>query len=381
MRISKFLQRPRAVILTTLVIVTGVFSCRERFTPNVNSLEQSFLVVEGNLNAGRDSTVIRLTRSYKLDANASIKTEDKATVTVEGSDGTSRSLNWRGNGYYTSLDLNMVINTNYRLRIRTVAGREYLSDFVNARETPAIDSINWVREEKGVRIFANAKDVTNNSRYYRWDFDETWEINSFYHSFYVYQGNGVRRRILPAEEVFYCWKYDISRKIPLANSTRLQNDVIYQAPIMFIPNKDERLSVRYSIFVRQYALDKEAYNFYELMKKNTEDIGNIFTPQPSEIRGNIHSVTDPSEYVLGYVTASTVPTKRIFIKIDRWDFPQHCPDIRVPDRPDSIAFYFGSGALIPYDFFTDPRPEYGGSFPECCDCTKRGGSVTKPSYW
>jgi hypothetical protein len=364
-----------------LVIFTGLFSCRERFSPNVPSLEQSFLVVEGNLNAGRDSTVIRLTRTYKLDANASIKTEDKATVTVEGSDNTVRGLTWRGNGYYTSLDLNMVINTNYRLRIKTTTGKEYVSDFVKARETPLIDSISWEREEKGVRIFANTKDLTNNSRYYRWDFDETWEIRSFYHSFYIYQGNGVRRRVLPAEDVFFCWKYDISRSIPLANSTRLQNDVIYKAPIMFIPNKDERLSVRYSIFVRQYALDKEAYNFYELMKKNTEEIGSIFTPQPSEIRGNLDCVTDPSEYVLGYVTASTVKTQRIFIKVDSWQFPQNCPDFRVPDRPDSIAFYFASGALIPYDFFTDPDFHYKGSYPECCDCTRRGGSLIKPSYW
>jgi hypothetical protein len=130
-------------------------------------------------------------------------------------------------------------------------------------------------------------------------------------------------------------------------------------------------------------MDKEAYNFYELMKKNTEEIGNIFSPQPSEVRGNIRNPNDAKEYVLGYVTASTVEEKRTFIVIP-WNFRQNCNSINVPDIADSIRFYFGPGAvLIPYQYTIPPTglPYYTGSGKECVDCTTRGGSTTRPSYW
>jgi hypothetical protein len=150
--------------------------------------------------------------------------------------------------------------------------------------------------------------------------------------------------------------------------------------VQFIPNGSEKLAVRYSILLRQYALDREGYNFYELMKKNTEDIVNIFSPQPSEIRGNINNINDSKEYVLGYVTASTVEEQRKFIQIP-WHFFQGCYITKVPNIPDSIKFYFGPGGpLIPFAY-DDPPPSYSGSSPECVDCTRRGGNTKRPSYW
>ena len=43
-----------------------------------------------------------------------------------------------------------------------------------------------------------------------------------------------------------------------------------------------------------------------LMQKNAESLGSIFDEQPTQITGNIHSVTNPSEQVIGYVSAGTV---------------------------------------------------------------------------
>jgi hypothetical protein len=369
----------RTVVLV-LVVVTAFVGCRQRYDPDIKSLEQTFLVVEGNLNAGGDSTVLRLTRTFKLDAASTPKTENNAQLTVEGKDNTTRSLTGRGNGYYVSLNLNLILNNEYRLRIKTSDGKEYVSDYVKVKKTPLIDSISWERTPDGVDIFANTKDPSNATRYYRWEYDETWEIRSSYYSGFVYATGGVRPRNFPQEDVSVCWKYASSTSIPLANSTRLQEDIIYKAPLTRIPPRDERLGVRYSILVRQYGLEKEAYNFYELMKKNTEEIGSIFNPQPSELRGNIHCVTDRSEYVLGYVTASTVEKQRIFIQVTQWGFTLTCETKDVTLVPDSTAFYLGSGQFIPVDFLLIP-PHYSSASPRCVDCTRRGGSIVKPSYW
>jgi hypothetical protein len=75
----------------------------------------------------------------------------------------------------------------------------------------------------------------------------------------------------------------------------------------------QQLSVLYSIFVRQYALTEDGYNFLSLMQSNTESLGTIFDPQPSQLKGNIQCLTNPNEPVVGYVSAGTVQQQRIFI--------------------------------------------------------------------
>ncbi|MCR6722468.1 MAG: DUF4249 domain-containing protein [Chitinophagaceae bacterium] len=252
------------------------------------------------------------------------------------------------------------------------------------KQTPVIDSIGWTRGNDGVVVHANAHDDTGNTTYYRWEYEETWEIHSFFASGLIYDDGKVRDRVFPDEERMVCWKDARSTSIIIASSAKLNGDRISEMPIVNIPNGHEKLAWRYSILVRQYALDKNAYEFYDLMKKNTESIGTIFDPQPSEIRGNFVCVTDPEEPVIGHVTASTVEEQRIFInssQVPNWVFVQNCPEQNV--TPDSIVYYFEGGGYIPYDTKEDNGniEYYLASYAGCVDCTKRGGGRQRPSFW
>jgi hypothetical protein len=373
------MMRKTYYILFALIL--SFTRCRENYDPPVNSLPDSFLVVEGVLNVGSDSTTIHLTRTFELDQRATVKTENNAHLTVEGKDNTTSFLFGAGKGNYVSANLNLVANREYRLRIKTSDGKEYLSDYVKAKLTPAIDSISWRQDDKGVQIYANTHDPLNDTKYYRWEYEETWEIRSHMSSSIIYENGVIRRRIFPQEDVSVCWKYQSSTDILLANSLRLGSDLISQAPLVLIPDGTEKLGVRYSILVRQYALEEGAYNFFELMKKNTENIGSLFTPQPSELRGNIHCVSNPAEYVVGYVTASTIVAKRIFIsaaEVPRWPYIIICPAVSVPSNRDSIDYAVNTLGLMPvYSASTD----YIFSTPECVDCTTRGGSIRRPFFW
>lgn len=368
-----------------MIILVG-FSCRDPYKPTVISSSESYLVVEGILNAGTGPTSIRLTRTFKLDRAATLKGELNAQVTIEGKDNTLRQLTMSGDGFYTSPGLNLIINNEYRLRIITANGKEYLSDYVVAKNTPSIDSLGWTRNDKGVQLYVNAHDGSNNTHYYRWDYDETWEIRSYYFAQYKYVNGFVVPRDR-ADDVSVCWKYGKSNKIVIGSSAHLQSDIISKAPITFITNGEEKLAVRYSILLRQYAIDKMGYEFYEMMKKNTESIGTIFDPQPSEIKGNIHCTADPKELVIGYVSSATIEEKRIFIsktELPGWKFLEDCPEILIKNNPDSIrAAYEGGGSF--YDaVFPGPGPTisyYKVSTLECVECTSRHGSTFKPSYW
>jgi hypothetical protein len=372
-------------ILVFLLLCIG-FACRDLYDPGLVSSNESYLVVEGVLNAGAGPTNLRLTRTFKLDDSATVRGEVNAMVTVEGKDNTTRQLTMNGDGTYASPNLNLVLNQEYRLRIVTANGKEYLSEYVMAKKTPLIDSVSFRQNDKGVQIYVTTHDNTNNTRYYFWNFDETWEIRSYYFASYKYE-NGDLFPVLrtSAEYVSTCWKYDNSHDILIGTSAQYQIDSLPEAPVNFIGNGDERLAERYSTLIRQYALDKKGYEFFELMKKNTESLGTIFDAQPSQVKGNIYSVSDPREPVIGYVSASTIEEKRIFIEktdLYRWRFTQNCLSYKIANDPDSIRAAHDGGAEV-YEAATMGIFIIGWWFsdPPCVDCTRRGGSLIRPSYW
>ena len=166
----------RTVIIHALLLMCIGFSCRDPYNPGLDSSSESYLVIEGVLNAGNGSTSLFLSRTFKLDDTAVLRTELNAMVTVEGKDNTTRQLAMTGDGIYTAPNLNLVLNQEYRLRIVTTAGKEYLSDYVVARQTPPIDDITFHQNDKGVQIHVTTHDNANGTRYYLWSYDETWEI-------------------------------------------------------------------------------------------------------------------------------------------------------------------------------------------------------------
>ena len=357
-----------------LIYCTG---CKERYFPPVESLQNQLLVVEADL-APNGPTTIRLTRTTKLNTPA-IQPENNAVVSVEGKDNTVRPLIFNGSGNYFSSNLNLIINNEYRLRIKTVSGKEYLSDYVKAISNPPLDSISWERKSDGVQIYVNTNDPSNALKYFRWDYAETWEIRSDFGPDLIFKNDIIRNRVFPAEDVSVCWKNSPSTRILLANSEQLQSGIISQIPIVFIPAFDEKLFFRYSIIAKQYALDKAAYNYFEILKKNTEDIVSFFGPQPAEIKGNIHSISQPNELVIGFVTASGVTEKRIFItksQVLPWPDNNICDFFTSPR--DSVKYYSENGGNMLVTFLGS---RYLFSTLFCVDCTSRGGINIKPSFW
>ena len=369
------------------------FGCKEPFEPDLPSVPQGYLVVEGFINAD-GPTEIRLSRSTPIEQKKTFKAELNASIKIEGDDNSSFVLFNMPNGIYTSNTLPINSNRKYRLRIKTKDAKEYLSDFVEVKITPPIDSISWKEEDKGVQIYTNTHDPSNRTIYYRYDYDETWEIRSVYVAAFkvdrvTQNGYPIIRPVNSSDpQIYFCWKYDTSASILLASSAKLEKDVIHLNPLLFIPTEDERIGVRYSVQVRQYALDKEGYQFLEQMKKNTESLGTIFDPQPSAIKGNIHSVSDPNEIVIGYINVTTVQEQRIFISQGQLVKPGFslygiCQSFDVVNHPDSLRAVIPPG--WPYDaIYVAPSPlivGYWVAAEECVDCRLRGGKNVKPSYW
>lgn len=378
----------RNFIIGTLLLLLAA-GCKDPYVADLRPAERSMLVVEGHLGNGA-ATTIRLSRTVNLsEQKDTVKPELRALLTVEGKDNTSFPFMERGQGRYEANLAGLQTGKEYRLRIRTSNGSEYLSDYVLMKSNPAIDSISWRQVPEGVRLYASTHDPSNNTLYYRWEYEETWEIRSNYVSTHK-KGSPrtVIPRRMPEEDVSVCWKTYPSTSIVLGSSARLAGDVISEQPLLLIPSAHEKLAFRYSILVRQYALSKNAYEYLDLMKKNSESMGSIFDAQPSEIRGNIHSVSDPAEPVIGFLTASEVRQQRIFIssrQLSNWGWYQFCMLDEVLNNPDSIEAFLGPDhpPIGPKYSNTNPNiiTHWYASDDECVDCTSRGGFTQKPSFW
>lgn len=353
--------------------------------------QSNYLVVEGFINAD-GQTDIELSRTAALSEGAAIRPEHGASVTIAGEDNSAIPLSETGAGYYQSDSITLDKNQKYHLDIKTADGKEYLSDFVAIKQTPAIDSVSWQNQNDGVHIFVNTHDQQNKTLYYKWDYVETWEIDSHYPASYKYfhgeADDGSQSYVAPrdADEVIKmktCWRNVVSSDIHIGSSTKLASDIISLEPVVIIPRSSEELSVRYSIIVKQYALDKQAFGFYQLIKKNTESIGSIFDAQPSDITGNIHCTNNSAEKVIGYIGVSTEQKTRIFITNQQvgdaqWGYHQDCLTITVPNVSDSLNKYLIGGDYIPYS--PTGLNAYNAVTEICANCRTRGGSI-RPDFW
>lgn len=375
-----------------MILMIFLGACKEKYDAPVHIPATGYLVVEGFINVGNGSTEFTLTRATGLDSPY-VLAESGALVNVESGNGDLYPLTEQGNGKYSINQLAVDFNQQYRLRIKTGDGKEYMSDLSSPRITPPIDSVSWKPVDGGVWIYVSSHDPTNSSRYYQWSYEETWEYASAYTSDLEYLGSGLFASRPAADQMHICYIGDISTSISIGSTAKLSEDVMYEYPLTLIPYlTTNKLSRKYTILVKQYALTKEWYEWKEKVKKNTEQLGSIFDAQPSDISGNIHCVSNPAEPVIGYIGCSSETEKRIFI--NRLELPQtyvstgyeDCNVDTVKNKEPDIMEYFDSRITTPIlpVFSTTGFPgivAYLGSSNYCVDCRMFGGVLTKPAFW
>jgi hypothetical protein len=224
-------------------------------------------------------------------------------------------------------------------------------------------------------------------------YDETWEYHSAFESDYEWSG-GAGGMVIPRpqSDLFYtCWQTDTSTDIIIGSSAKFSSDVIYEYPVTMVPFiNTNKLSVRYSILVRQYAMTEGEYEFEQAIQKNTEQLGSIFDAQPTAVTGNIHCLTNPNEPAVGFIGCTRETDARIFI--DRFQLSraqvitsgyEGCMTDTVFNYAPFLVDTFATGIFIPLEpAYSGPvlRGWIAGSAP-CVNCTLEGGFLQKPDYW
>ena len=374
-------------ILYYLIILTAAAACRKAYQPPAVTTNYNYLVVEGIINTGTNAvTTITISHTRNLgDTVSIISPETQAQVSIESEAGAGYPLVHQGNGIYQSAILNLGVTSKYRLKI-AASGNTYQSELVTPKQSPPIDSITF-KQDHDVTVYVHAHDPNNKTTYYRWEYDETFQYRAAFDASLGVKNGRIFYRDATTQ-VYNCWGTQHSTNVITASTLLLGSDVVSYVPLTVIRDSTERLGVRYSINVFQYALTEEAYRYWDVIKKSTQQTGSIFDLQPSQLAGNIHNAANATEPVLGFVSAGSVTQKRIFIdnsQLSNWYYySQQYKDLCVQtngdqDPVDYLHYVYPDTTYSPYYFIT-PGIIAVQKTP-CLDCTRRGGTTVKPTFW
>lgn len=370
----------------TILLITGIGACRQAYNPPEIQAPNNYLVVDGFINTGAFAvTSFNLNRTRNLNDSTTIGIPElHAQFSIAGKHGDVYPLTDAANkGVYASGPLNLDTTQQYSISVTTSDGRKYASDAVPCKKTPPIDSLLW-SQPGDLTVYAATHDPTNNARYYRYDYTETWQHNASLVSAWILVNN----QITPVDstnETWYCYSSDTSTNVLVTTSVALAQDLITAFPLVTFPQGNYKLQSGYSILVHQYTLTEDAYNYWLLIQKTSQNVGTLFDLQPTQLIGNIHCLTNPSEPVIGFLSASTVTQQRLFIdssSLNNWVNP-----IIKPGCPtEAVPYSFSIFPTFPVND-TSKGPYYfsGGSMiiaaKSCLDCRYQGGTSIKPSFW
>jgi len=289
-------------------------------------------------------------------------------------------------------------DVEYGIRIK-FDGNTYESALSKPLFTPEIDSVSWSQPERNgpVYFYVSTHDNTSDEAIsFLWKYSEIWEFHAKYYTT-VFMVPGMRQYyIIEPAPYYYCWKYIESNRYIIGSTKSLkENSIINKLLFHCYPGEKGRFTELYCLNAVQKTISKNAYDFFQNKIKLNEEMGGLFTPQPSEISGNITCMTDPDKKAMGYITVSkNITQKQIWIyppEISHPPFPSvdiSCPVISISDMDKYLTekkIYFidfvssgfvPSGDMKPWEI--DP---FEWAPPNCTNCVLMGGSKKKPDFW
>lgn len=296
-------------ILIAFLLLAGS-ACRDPFEPNVAIQDLSYLVVEGFIETNGEETTIRLSRTTPIGTTNDVRAEIGANLRLLGESGEVWPLYEGTPGEY-SLTATLDNRKLYQLEISLRDGSRYLTKSLKPIVSPPIDEVGFNRDEFGVEIFVSTQG-TEDAAYFLWQYEEDWIFWPGVISFLKFENGAVSTRG-DDERIDRCWMSTVYPKITLQNASRFENNTILQRELVRIPNQSEKLTQRYRIKIKQWALDQESYDFWEILRKNSDDIGGIFSPLPSFLPSNIVPQEGTDLKVIGHISMGQSASKRIYI--------------------------------------------------------------------
>ncbi len=393
------MKKKSIIVFLMAIMLTG---CTEQYLLQTSNFEQA-LVVEATITNELKHQQIKITRTFRFEEDGPQVTNG-ADVYISSSDGTEYEFEQNEGVYLSVSPFQAEAGKNYTLHILTSDGKSYVS---TAESLTTVSNLEDVTAEvatidgiRGVQINAKSFDPANTSKYYRFEYEETYKVIAPRWS--MYDANRVQIpgaehdgiEVVPRgpEEIKTCFSTVVSNEIIQTTTTDLSEDRVDYS-VRFISDQNPIISHRYSILVRQYVQNLASYTFYKTLKELSGSESILSQNQPGFFYGNMRSEEDASEKVVGFFDVSSVSSKRIF-----FNYADLFPGEDLPPYFDDCSLQFFKFCFIPNDwecrgaallsvigqntllYFDHSDLDYFMVRPACGDCTEISSNVI-PAFW
>ncbi|RYJ52742.1 DUF4249 domain-containing protein [Flavobacterium petrolei] len=385
-------------IIIALLILNILNSCSEAYNLQTDTYQEA-LVVEATITNEFIRQEIKISKTSQFE-DEGIEKESGAIVIIEDDLGNTFPFEEKDDIYISKNPFKAESNREYTLKIETNEGKVFKSSSQKlTTENKILDIIPKLvttkDNERGIQITVNNYDSTNSSKYYRYEYEETYKIVApvWRQQKLVVTGQQEVALIPNSLETRICYKTQKSNDIILASTTNLQEDKV-NLDIRFISDNDYIISHRYSIIVKQYVLSLESYSFRRTLK-DLSTSSSIFSPkQPGFLNGNIKCISNTNEKVIGFFEVSSFSSKRIFFNHEDLFPNEPKPPYFTNCDEQEYKFCFGysvpvcegplliskiKGNTIAYS--SNLSNSFYSVVPiECGDCTSFSSNLI-PSFW
>ena len=380
-------------------------SCIYPFEPETPPVDRC-LVFEGNLVIGESSTMsVRLLQP--LSGSIVIATDTwniNGEARVECTDGTVINGVPRLRGSNEVAFIFNLTNASAKEAYRVwftddETKKVYRSNWMKVEKAPLIERIDFVPDDKNVKVRLTLTGPTDDTRYFCWTYTEDWEIHSDFLPLYLYRYGvdpyNIRgqayEEIQGEYDKYYCWNSSSSKELFVADTRDLNSRTLPARQIASFGRTTSRCQELYCISVTAYGISADRYAYIHHMNEVSNIQGDLFSPNPSAMRGNLRCEQDSTELVLGYVGVCQTTMTRAFFEGTRYYtgrvdnsvrfFPNLSEPLEAESNEKGYDYFYMLGNRPLYlvaDENGDEKMQWAPR--RCVDCTVKG-TKNKPSYW
>ncbi|MEQ9099281.1 MAG: DUF4249 domain-containing protein [Imperialibacter sp.] len=260
-------------------------ACVEQFELDIPRSTQNFVVEALLLDDARFQKVVL----SKINLDGKSEPFDDARVVLQSdNDDIEIVFESRGEGLYTPLAfLQIARGDKYRLVIDTDEETRIVSDWEEVPDAVALEGGYWEShtfefvndngvtiKRNGINFKVNTGTFQSPNTFLRYDF-ETAHINEA--PFRDPRCDCLNCYIISGSDEF----------LNITNATESEGKSIKDHLITFLP-LDKRFSFRLTMLVRQIAITRNAFLFYQSIDQQRNLNGSIFDPPPAIIKGNLY---------------------------------------------------------------------------------------------
>ena len=378
-------------ILCALTLCSCIYPYSTKFPEDAPSR----LVVSGDIFPGEE-TRIYLGYVFPLGTATGTmrKTVPTGNVTVENDRGQRFQGRRKAGGLYVLDTRKAPVDASYRLMIVLSDGRVFCSPWSIVYKAPEITDLSYATDSDKVYLKISLKG-DEAVRHFRWDYTETWEYHAWFRPELMYvPGLPVPDRENPSkiyrernsddEDFYYCWNSAENVEPCLATTEDLSDNIVEGNVFHTMSRADAKVSTMYSILVTVCGMSKGAYAYLNHQSAVSNMTGDLFSPTPSEMSGNLVCIDDADDVAIGYVNVTTRNTKRIFVSGVYYSTFDPNTLLFIPEADEDGNHNFeqlfssnspvrGGNPLTVNNVYWGPK--------RCTDCRAWGGSKNKPDWW